>query len=114
VASGTTQAPGSINDTLDFDGTLTGLLIVTEVASSNSATDNLRPSNSLTEGFLLSVGSTGRLIPIENNQQHSKGTEFLGVSPSPAALSVVGLIDRAFGSSASTSDPSQVIISNTA
>jgi hypothetical protein len=113
LVSGTTQAPGFIHDSFNFDGTITGRLVVAEVAGSNSASSSLRPSNSLIESFNLTSFSTGGLVPIENNQPHSNGTEELDVLPPGPTFSVVGTIDRAFGSSASTNDPSQVFISNT-
>jgi hypothetical protein len=107
-AHGFTEGPGFINDSISFNGQLTGFLSVRELATSNS----IHPAaNHLSEQFTLQNGSTGHLSASEDNVPGSLGTETLNVFKSgTVTASVLGLIEHAPGSTASTNDPVEVLI----
>jgi hypothetical protein len=107
-AHGVTEAGGFINDNISFSGQLTGFLSVRELATSNPV---LRATNHLFEQFALQNGSTGKLSASEDNGSSCLGTETLNVFKNgTVTASVLGLIERAFGSTATTNDPTEVII----
>jgi hypothetical protein len=106
-AHGFTSAGGFINDTIRFNGQLTGSLAVRELATSNPL---LRATNHLFEQFTLQNGSTGKLSASEDNAG-SLGTEAINVFKNgTVTASVLGLIQQAFGSTATTNDPAEVHI----
>jgi hypothetical protein len=107
-AHGFTEAGGFINDTIRFSGQLTGFLSVRELATSNPI---FRATNHLFEQFTLQNGSTGKLSASEDNAPGSLGTETLNVFKNgTVTASVLGLIQEAFGSTATTNDPAEVFI----
>jgi hypothetical protein len=107
-AHGFTRAGGFINDTIRFNGQLTGILAVRELGTSNPI---LRATNHLFEQFALQNGSTGQLSASEDNVPGSLGTETLNVfKNSTVTAKVLGLIERDFGSIATTNDPVEVKI----
>jgi hypothetical protein len=105
-AHGFTRAPGFINDTIRFSGQLTGFLGVRELGTSNPV---LRATNHLFEQFALQNGSNGQLSASEDNVPGSLGTETVNVFKNGTVTArVLGLIEHAFGSTASTNDPTEV------
>jgi hypothetical protein len=106
-AHGFTRGGGFINDTIRFNGQLTGSLAVQELGTSNPF---LRATNHLFEQFTLQNGSTGKLSASEDNAG-SLGTEAINVFKNgTVTASVLGLIQQAFGSTATTNDPAEVHI----
>jgi hypothetical protein len=107
-AHGFTRAGGFINDTIRFNGQLTGFLAVRELGTSNPI---LKATNHLFEQFTLQNGSNGQLSASEDNVPGSLGTEILNVSKNgTVTANVLGLIQHAFGSTATTNDPAEVHI----
>jgi hypothetical protein len=107
-AHGFTKAGGFINDTIRFNGQLTGFLSVRELATSNPISP---ATNHLFEQFNLQNGSTGKLSASEDNVPGSLGTETMNVFKNgTVTASVLGLIQQAFGSTATTNDPAEVHI----
>jgi hypothetical protein len=107
-AHGFTEEGGFINDTIRFSGQLTGFLAVRELATSNPV---LRATNHLFEQFTLQNGSNGTLSASEDNVPGSLGTETLNVFKNgTVTASVLGLIEEAVGSTATTNDPAEVHI----
>jgi hypothetical protein len=107
-AHGFTRAPGFINDTIRYSGQLTGFLGVRELGTSNPV---VRATNHLFEQFTLQNGSNGQLSASEDNVPGSLGTETLNVFKNGTVTAkVLGLIEEAFGSTASTNDPAEVKI----
>jgi hypothetical protein len=107
-AHGFTRAGGFINDNIQFSGQLTGFLGVRELGTSNPV---VRATNHLFEQFALQNGSNGKLSASEDNVPGSLGTETLNVFKSgTVTASVLGLIEHAFGSTATTNDPTEVHI----
>jgi len=107
-AHGFTEAGGFINDTIRFSGQLTGFLGVRELGTSNPV---LRATNHLFEQFTLQNGSNGQLSASEDNVPGSLGTETLNVFKNGTVTAkVLGLIEEAFGSTATTNDPAEVKI----
>jgi hypothetical protein len=107
-AHGFTEAGGFINDTIRFSGQLTGFLGVRELGTSNPV---LRATNHLFEQFTLQNGSNGKLSASEDNVPGSLGTETLNVFKNgTVTASVLGLVEEALGSTATTNDPAEVKI----
>jgi hypothetical protein len=107
-AHGFTEAGGFINDTIRFTGQLTGFLAVRELGTSNPI---FRATNHLFEQFTLQNGSNGQLSASEDNVPGSLGTETLNVFKNGTVTAkVLGLIEEAFGSTATTNDPAEVHI----
>jgi hypothetical protein len=105
-AHGFTRSGGFINDTIRFSGQLTGFLAVRELGTSNPV---LRATNHLFEQFTLQNGSNGQLSASEDNFPGSLGTEIVNVFKNGTVTAkVLGLIEEAFGSTASTNDPTEV------
>jgi hypothetical protein len=111
LAKGTTKAPGFIHDFVLFNGTLTGTLFVTENAGSDTTN---RATNTLNEVLTLNSGSTGSLTAVENNEPRSLGTENLTINKTtPPKPTISGLLEQAFGSTAITNDPTDVMTVST-